>query len=319
MDIGFSLNPCPRKLGAVQLDPLTPTDQQIARLRILQPTILWTYPSVLMAILDEVDELSSVCRPRAIITTAEVVPNALGRQLAAYDGLECFNWYGSSEGALVAWECQAHEGLHLFENRVLLEVVPVTGEREGNGKVGEAVITVLDAYAMPFIRYRLGDLVRFLDRRCTCGRASRLIAPPLGRCWDVVRLPSGTSISSHRFSAALRPLEEIRQFRIIQTDDSGFVVVAVCREPASEGLAARIQKVVRDALGEPVHIEVRLVDRIQTNPGSKFRVVVSELPRQAARSRRRGSSSLRKVGPPSTSGPARSSSRVSPSSSVSRT
>ena len=87
-----------------------------------------------------------------------------------------------------AWECDAGNGLHGFEDRFVYEVVdPETGELLGPGKSGELVVSTLHAEAMPLLRYRTGDLVMTDDGPCTCGR-THVRLHVMGR---VLRRPDG--------------------------------------------------------------------------------------------------------------------------------
>ena len=77
-------------------------------------------------------------------------------------------------GPGVAFECEFQNGLHIWEDAFIVEIVdPVTLEPLPDGEVGELVMTSLDREAMPLIRYRTRDLTRFLPGDCACGRTHR--------------------------------------------------------------------------------------------------------------------------------------------------
>jgi phenylacetate-CoA ligase len=107
-----------------------------------------------------------------------------------YD-IDAFNSYGMSElnGPGVAFECEEKNGMHLWEDQYLLEVVnPQTGEKLAPGEEGELVITTLGREAMPIIRYKTGDLARIVDdgEKCSCGRTHVRISRIKGRCDDML-------------------------------------------------------------------------------------------------------------------------------------
>lgn len=107
-----------------------------------------------------------------------------------YD-IDAFNSYGMSElnGPGVAFECEGKNGMHLWEDQYLLEVVdPNNGEELGPGEEGELVITTLGREAMPLLRYRTGDLARIIDdgEKCSCGRTHVRISRIKGRCDDML-------------------------------------------------------------------------------------------------------------------------------------
>lgn len=131
-------------------------------------------------------------RPRlkSVLLSADAAHPALIRRVRALLGCEVFNHFGMTEmGFGVAVECSAHEGCHIRENHILVEVIdPETGEVLPDGRPGEFVFTTLDRRAMPFLRYRTGDSGLLLPGPCPCGSFVRRMLPQGGRCADRGRL-----------------------------------------------------------------------------------------------------------------------------------
>jgi phenylacetate-CoA ligase len=101
-------------------------------------------------------------------------------------GIEVFDLYGMTETGGVGtlgMDCRAHEGLHLWEDHYLIEIVdPASGEPLPDGEEGELVVTTLTREALPVIRYRTGDQTAVQNRgRCSCGRTHVRVAPISGR------------------------------------------------------------------------------------------------------------------------------------------
>lgn len=127
-------------------------------------------------------------RLRIICTGAEPHSEETRLRLQALFGLKLFNSYGLSEmnGPGVAFECPEQDGMHLWEDAFLLEVVnPETLEPVAEGEVGEIVLTTLDREAMPLLRYRTRDLARLLPGPCRCGRTHRRLSRIIGRSDDM--------------------------------------------------------------------------------------------------------------------------------------
>ncbi|MDD3014734.1 MAG: hypothetical protein PHC34_13620 [Candidatus Gastranaerophilales bacterium] len=98
----------------------------------------------------------------------------------AFTGAKVFEEYCCNDGGACAWECEAHEGLHYFMERAIIE----------SDENGEMIVTDLWNTAIPFIRYKNGDKVQFLDKKCSCGRESPLIKVK-GRENDFLISPEG--------------------------------------------------------------------------------------------------------------------------------
>ncbi|MBR6831012.1 MAG: hypothetical protein IKM58_02895, partial [Tidjanibacter sp.] len=103
-------------------------------------------------------------------------------------GVKAYNCFGMTEmsGPGVAFECKEQNGLHLWEDSFLIEIVnPDTLEPVPDGEIGEMVLTTLDREGMPMIRYRTRDLTRILPGSCPCGRTHRRIDRIKGRSDDM--------------------------------------------------------------------------------------------------------------------------------------
>jgi phenylacetate-CoA ligase len=252
------------------IDYELPIEQLVLRLEQLRPTVLWTFPSVLRVLLHHLDgRLSKIARPRLVITSAETLDEPLRRWLLADQQPALINFYGSSEVSCIAGECRAREGLHVNTDSLILEYV----EDPSRG-VRTAVITSLINFAMPFIRYNLGDVGGYLGRRCSCGTALPLIRPPQGRTEDVIWLPSGRPLLSFLLTTVLESLTGLRQFRLVQERIDKMVVEMAISPSPSKAILDDISRRLLHAIGEPVELELRLFERFPQGI-DKFKSVVS--------------------------------------------
>jgi phenylacetate-CoA ligase len=189
---------------------------------------------------------------------------------------EMFNFYGSIEFGRIAWECPAHQGLHVNSDHVILECVHGDQPVE-SGEPGASVVTTLNAFAMPFIRYRLGDICTFIEKKCGCGRSFPLIGPPQGRKLDMIRLPSGRILSPWSFIHRLRIFDCIDQFHIVQERTDHFVLQIILSGNAYDEMISKIRSCIMEFLGEPVRLDIQRVDFIDTEKPD-FRTFLSKLP-----------------------------------------
>ena len=145
--------------------------------------------------------------PRTVFSTADVLDQN-SRQLieSAFD-VRVTDLYGAYEFGHIAWECPQHAGYHVNTESVVLELLK-DGRPASPGEAGEVVATSLNSYAMPFLRYRLGDLCSPSHRPCPCGRGLPLLELVQGRSNDAIRLPDGRVVTSHVVTAKLFELGE---------------------------------------------------------------------------------------------------------------
>ena len=118
-----------------------------------------------------------------VLSSAEPLDAALGQSLRQHWQCEVLDHYGLTETAYGgAVECTAHNGFHVRELDVFIEIVDISGSKVlPHGQAGEVVITTLQREAMPLVRYRTGDVARILPGPCACGSPLRRLGPVLGR------------------------------------------------------------------------------------------------------------------------------------------
>ncbi len=122
---------------------------------------------------------------------AEACSEELRQRIEDLLGLEAFDCYGLSEiiGPGVSVECPQHNGLHIYEDHFLAEVVdPSTGEVVDESEIGELVLTTLSREATPRLRFRTGDLTKLSKEECECGRTIARMSRIIGRTDDMLKV-----------------------------------------------------------------------------------------------------------------------------------
>lgn len=256
------------------ISPLLPVDKQAARLRALRPDVFWVYPTVLRALLQHYGRLGEIIAPRMVVTSAEPLDEPTRQRLLAEEGVELRNFYGSVEVGRIAWECPAREGLHVNTDCCIVELED--GEAvPGAGR--PVVITNLNSWASPYIRYRLGDRCEMIDRPCSCGSPLPLMKAPVSREWDVIRLPSGRLMSPWGFNSMLRSEPGLLQFRLIQERvDRLRLQLMFSPSPGADRLD-RLRERLATLLEQRMTLHLEIVDGF-SDEALKFRAFVSELP-----------------------------------------
>ena len=133
------------------------------------------------------------------------------RRIEDLFGVKAYNSFGLSEmnGPGVAFECTEQNGLHVWEDAYLVEIIdPLTLQPVAPGEIGELVMTTLDRQAMPLIRYRTRDLTRFIPGPCRCGRTHRRLDRIAGRSDDMFII-KGCNIFPMQVEGVLLRLPEV--------------------------------------------------------------------------------------------------------------
>ncbi len=143
-------------------------------------------------------------------------------------GVKAYNSYGISEmmGPGVAFECQEQNGLHIWEDYFIVEIIdPVTLKPVPDGELGELVLTTINREAMPLLRYRTRDLTRILPGECACGRHHKRLARLQGRSDDMMIL-KGVNIFPIQIEKILLGFKELSTDYLItlETVDSNDIM-----------------------------------------------------------------------------------------------
>ncbi|MFC1958332.1 phenylacetate--CoA ligase family protein [Chloroflexota bacterium] len=254
----------------------------VNKLEGIQPKFIYGYPSAieLLARFTEKEGRSRL-KPKAIITSAEQLYDYQRNLFHKAFECETYSCYSSWEVHAIAAECTEHSGYHIVAENIIVEIVDERGDPVSTGEEGRIVITNLHNYAMPFIRYDIGDLGVGSDSVCSCGRGLPIIAQLSGRTTDVIFTRNGKTVPGtallHVFLAPL----DIAQFQIVQESYDKMVIKLVmgkeCTNEHLDELTTRIINQYKLILGEEINILVEFVDHIPTTSDGKRRVVVSKV------------------------------------------
>jgi len=189
-----------------------------------------------------------------------------------------YNRYGATEFSNVASECREREGLHINEDDMWVEVLGEDG-RPVAGEAGDLVITDLTNYAMPLLRYRIGDRAIMSERACSCGRTFRMLEDITGRESDAVRTPGGRALHDQYFLWKLARTPGMSRYQIVQKAVDLVVVRVEHDGSVPEEETARFISGALAGLGDHgIEVRVEFVDTIPLTGAGKHRAFISELP-----------------------------------------
>jgi len=196
-------------------------DKQIKMLRANKPDFIDGYASIIYEIARKVtkDDLKLI-RPKMILVNSEMSSQHQRAYISDVFGCPVFDEYSTEETWMVASQCK-HHNYHLFTDNVFVEFLDKEGREVQPGEPGEMVLTTLKSPAMPFIRYRIGDMGRLSTRTCDCGSPFPILEAFDGRADDSFILPDGTYVSSlkilNTFTMFIKKyLHLMEEFKVIQ-------------------------------------------------------------------------------------------------------
>jgi phenylacetate-CoA ligase len=248
-----------------------------------RPACLEGYVDALYELAVRVERLGlSMNAPGAIVSSAGTLLPHMRERIESAFSAEVFDRYGTREVGGVAAECDRHEGLHIFGETTIIEVVDEDGRAVREGEEGEILVTNLHNYTMPLIRYRIGDrAVRGADR-CSCGRPYPLLERVVGRSESCVHRRDGGVVLPEFFIHVIGVEYNdgsIGKFQVVQEALDRITVVIVPSEGTGESALAREDEMrarIRQMVGD-CEISFVLVDRIDPTPTGKHMYVVNKM------------------------------------------
>ena len=264
--------------------------RQIQLMRDFATTVIHIIPSYVLHLSTVFEELGVDPRRdtqvKIAFIGAEPHSEKMRQKIEAFYGFKAFNSYGLSEmnGPGVAFECPEQNGMHLWEDNYILEIVdPDTLKPLPDGEEGEMVLTTLLREGMPIVRYRTKDLTRVIPGPCPCGRTHRRIDRIKGRTDDMLIL-KGVNIFPIQIEKKLMDIPGVGQNFLIVLDREGYndhmtVKVEVNREfflgdlKQLEGLRRRIVEDLKSAILITPKVDLVEPGSLPKGEGKAVRVV----------------------------------------------
>ncbi len=246
------------------------------------PDYLMVYPSLLAELVREASRQGLPFPSLAgIITYGEQLSDDVRAAATAQFGVPVTDIYSTEEAGYLALQCPVRPGYHVQAEAVLLEVLDEGGAPCAPGEAGRVVVTPLHNFAMPLIRYEIGDLA-VPGGACACGRGLPVLERILGRMRNLLQAPDGS-----RFWPRLGPLYEdlglpIRQFQVIQRAPERLELKLVTARPFAAEEEERARAMLRRLCRHDFQVDLSYHDAIPRGPGGKFEDFICEVGRPAA-------------------------------------
>ncbi len=250
-----------------------------------QPAYLLTYPSALRDLLIHCRAHGiRIAGLRQVRTLSELLSPDLRDLCREVWGLEIVDLYSAQETGYLAMQCPEEGSYHVPSEAVLLEVLDAAGRPCGVGEVGEVVVTPLHNFAMPLLRYAVGDLAE-VGAPCPCGRGLPVLNRILGRTRDMLVFPDGRRAWAQLGTSQFTRIACLRQFQIVQhaVDDLEIKLVAERELTAEE--EAELRSTMQARCGHPFPIRITYHASIPRSAGGKFQDFICRIPEAGATAR----------------------------------
>jgi len=202
------------------------TNRQLKLMEDFGTTVVHATPSFLLHLETRMKE-AGVKRESLVLKRAfagaEPYSEDTRKRIEALLGIDVYNSYGLSEmnGPSVAFECQCKNGMHLWEDGYIAEIInPDTLEPVKDGEIGELVLTILCREATPILRYRTRDLTGFYTEPCPCGRTHRRLRRITGRSDDMLII-NGVNVFPSQIEEVIMGMKEVGNNYLIVVEKDG--------------------------------------------------------------------------------------------------
>jgi len=282
----WQLNPI---YNALELSPFQMSDENLKnyllKINGYNPLFFHGYPSAITILAKYIrsNNVKNIPKIKAVFSGSENVYPGQAEFIEEALQTRFFSWYGQSEKAILAGECEHSRDYHVFPQYGYTEILGKDGSIipwENVGEQGELVGTGFMNLSMPFIRYKTGDFATISGWGCKeCGREYPLINNVRGR-WlqDMLVGKSGALISMTALNMHSNVFENVSQYQFYQ-DSAGKVILKVVKKDSfSEKDTDNLQNEFFRKLGEDVELEVQFVDQISRTRSGKYLMFIQKLP-----------------------------------------
>lgn len=270
-DVAFDTGQC------ATLNIRADLDTQVQWLVQQDPDYLLSHPSNIRALAQRcLDQRIRLPQLREVRTFGETLGADLRGLCREAWGVPLVDAYSAEEVGYIALQCPQHEHYHVQSESVLVEVLDDQGEPCPPGGIGRVVLTTLHNFAMPLIRYEIGDYAE-VGEPCPCGRGLPVLKRIMGRQRNLLTLPDGRQHWPSFPSTGWLAIAPIRQFQLIQEDLQTIRVRIVCLRPLTVQEEDATRRMLTDKLGHPFHFVFEYPASIEPGSNHKFEDFMSRL------------------------------------------
>lgn len=241
-----------------------------------KPRLITGYSSALFLLARFIEAKGlEIHSPEGVICSAETLYDEQRQIIESAFHCRVFNRYGCREVGNIAQECEEHDGMHIYADHVIVEIVDESGNPCRPGETGEIVVTDLDNHVFPFIRYRIKDIGMMSDRVCPCGRGFPMLEKVDGRVWDVIVGTDGRRVIGTLW--LVENIKGIEQYQIVQPEHGNLTLKLVVPGGFDESSRTELIRRVKEKCGEDMAVDINILEDIPLTESGKRRLVISSV------------------------------------------
>lgn len=217
-------------------------------------------------------------RPKGIVATSMMLLDHERQVIEEAFNTAVTNRYGCEETGLIAVECEQHQGMHINSSHIILESVDDNGLPVTDGTPGKLVVTDLNNYGMPLIRYRIEDVGVLSSRQCSCGRQLPMLERLEGRVADFLKKKNGGQVAGVSLvERTLTDIPGLQQMQLVQESLDTLIVNRVRGAEYNENTDAALKDELQSVFGNDVFIDIRDVEKIPQEKSGKYRFSICKI------------------------------------------
>lgn len=217
-------------------------------------------------------------RPKGIVATSMMLLDHERELIEKAFQCKVSNRYGCEEVGLIAVECEQHQGMHINNAHIILECLDENNQPTAPGQAGKLVITDLNNFGMPLIRYRVEDVGVLSNRTCSCGRNTPLLERLEGRVADFLKKPDGGQVAGVSLvERTLTKIPGIEQMQLVQEQLHEILINRVKGPEYTPHTDVQLIAEFRAVFDTSVNLIINDVEKIPQEKSGKYRFSICKI------------------------------------------
>ena len=217
-------------------------------------------------------------RPQGIVATSMMLLDHERDVIERAFQCKVSNRYGCEEVGLIAVECEQHQGMHINSSHIILECLDEHDQPVPSGTAGKLVITDLNNFGMPLIRYRVEDVGVLSEQLCSCGRTTPILERLEGRIADFLKKPDGGQVAGVSLvERTLTKIPGIEQMQLVQETLNQVVINRVKGNEYTPATDTALLAEFGQIFGPEVAFTINDVEKIPQEKSGKYRFSICKV------------------------------------------